>query len=369
MNGEGSIFRRTSDGRWIAQVTEGPRGGRRVTRRVGRTRAEAKLLLEELRGGRIDPKTTVGVYLRSWLQGQGRDVLKASTWTTYELAIRLHIIPTIGHISLGRLRAEHIDGMLAELTGMAPKGRRNVLNILSRILRVAELRGLVVRNPAAVVERPRVSRAVRPSIGPADASRILAAVKGERLEALYVLALFSGLRMAELLGLRWEDVDFDAAELRVTYVLARSAGRYVLDEPKTVTSRRVVSIDPDTLALLREHRSRQLAERLAAGVATEDGLVFLSPAGRPISGGWLTHHWRDLADKAGIKLRFHDLRHAHISLGAAAGVNPRVMADRVGHATTAMTLDRYTHPGRGSDEDAAKRIRDSVSAGVSAGKR
>lgn len=239
---------------------------------------------------------------------------------------------------------------------MSPKGRRNVLNVLSRILAVAERRGAIRRNPCSLVERPRLPREERPAMTPDQARALLEAVRGDRLEALYAVTIACGLRQAEVLGLRWEDVDLDGRSLRIVYTLDRRDGRYVLDDPKTRSSRRTVALPPFAVDALRAHRGRQLAERMAAGVPTEDGMVFVSPAGRPINAGWLTHHWARITEAAGMRMRFHDLRHAQASLLVALGVHPKEIAARLGHASAQMSLDRYAHVGRPEDEDAADRL-------------
>ena len=351
--GTGSVFKRKSDGRWIAQTSHGPRDNRVITRRVARSKREALELLAELQAdaGIVDRTTTVGSYLRSWLRSAERSV-KPSTLQTYEIAVRRQLEPAIGHVPLAALKPAHVEALLRGMD-LTPKGQRNALGVLARALTVAERQGLVTRNVARLVDPPRVERKDIPAMTADDVRRILSTVKGDRLEALYVLALATGLRMAELLGLRWDDWDRDRATVRVAYTLERLDGRYSLVEPKTRRSRRTVALPAFAQAALEAHREAQLAERIGAGVPTQDGLVFVTEAGRPINGGWLSHHWRKVAERAGVQVTFHQLRHGSATLLAAAGVNPRVVADRLGHATTRMTLDTYTHVAANTDREAA----------------
>lgn len=356
-------WRRKSDGLYVAQVSIGPRGSRRIIRRYSADRDEATRMLEELleRNAVATDRTTVGAYLRSWLDMTGSRTLKASTLETYEIAIRRQLEPHLGSIELGKLAPEHVERMIADLGAtMSAKGIRNALSVLGRVLDVAERRGLVRRNVVRLVDPPRLVRAERPALSTADARRLLAAVAGDRLEALWITTLACGLRQAEALGLRWEDVHLDAATIRVERVLDRQGGRYVLVEPKTRSSRRTVALPAFAVVALREHRRRQLEERAAAGVPTEDGLVFVSPAGRPLSAGVVTHRWRAIADAAGLPLRFHDLRHGQASLLVALGVHPRVVAERLGHATVAMAMDRYAHVARASDIEAAAKLQEAI---------
>jgi integrase len=357
----GSPYRRKSDGRWVAAISIGPRGNRTRLVRYAKSRAkkagkaEAEQLLDELRklarpmvgSGRM----TVGQYLRSWLDTAGKRSLKASTWRTYDVALRLHIDPTLGPVTLARLTAEHVDTMLAGLD-LEPKGQRNVLGFLGRVLDVALDRGHVLRNAARQVDPPRVARSEPAVLGPSEAKRILAAVRGDRLEALWVAALGTGLRQGELLGLRWEDVDLDQAAMTVTYALVRTNGAYGLDEPKTARSRRFIALPAFVVAALREHRVRQLEERLAAGEATAEGLVFVSPVGRPLNGGWVSHRWRTIATAAGVDVTFHGLRHTNATILSDVGIPESVRMSRMGHTTTSSHR-RYAHATEAPDRAAA----------------
>lgn len=364
----GSVYKRKSDGRWTAAISIGPRGKRttlvRYAPREDNTKRAAQAQLDELRllarPTQGTGRTTVGAYLRSWLDVTGRRSLKASTWRTYDVALRLHIDPAIGHIALARLTAEDVDHMIAGLE-LEPKGQRNVLGFLGRVLDVALARGYVVRNAARLVEAPRPDPREEPAgLTPDEGKRILEAVAGDRLEALWVLALATGMRQGELLGLRWEDVDLDAGVVRVRFALIRAGGRYVLDDPKTGKSRRTVALPPLAVRALAEHRARQLEERVAAGQPTDDGLVFVSPIGRPLNAGWVSHRWPRFAKAAGVDVTMHGLRHAQSSLLVGLGVHPRVIAGRLGHATIAQTMDRYAHVVEASDREAAAALEEAL---------
>lgn len=374
----GSLYRRKSDGRWTAAISTGPRGNRsmmvRYAPRDDNTRRAAAGLLDEMRrlvvpaaaGGRM----TVGSYLRQWLDTAGKRSLKASTWRTYDVALRRHIEPAIGHIALAKLTAEHVDTMLAA-SELEAKGQRNVLGFLGRVLDVALDRGHVLRNAARLVEPPRVFRAEPVVLTPADAKRIRAVVAGDRLEALWVTAIGSGLRLGELLGLRWEDVDVDGATLTVSYALVRIDGRYHLDDPKTARSRRLVALPAFVVTSLRDHRARQLEERVSVGKPTTDGLVFVTApghkskqdpdgiGGRPINGGWVSHRWRAIAAAAGVDVTFHGLRHSNATILRDAGVPEDVRMGRLGHTTTGMAR-RYAHATEAPDRAAAAALDEAI---------
>jgi integrase len=375
MRGRPQPFRRKADGLWVAQVSTGPRGSRRLVRRYSQDKAEATRLLEELleRSAVPDSRTTVGSYLRGWLEMTGSRTLKASTLETYEIAVRRQLVPHLGELELGRLDPTHVERMIAALSAtMSPKGIRNALSVLGRVLDVAERRGLVRRNVVRLVDPPRLVRTERHAMDVAEARRLFAAVAGDRLEALWITTLACGLRQAEVLGLRWADVDLDAGALRVEVVLdrqldpakahlpPRQRNRYVLTEPKTSTSRRTIALPPFVVAAFRAHKRRQLEERVGAGEETEEGLVFVSPAGRPLSAGWITHRWRAISRAIGLDLTFHGLRRGQATLLVAMGVHPKVVSERLGHATVAMTMDVYAGVARASDQAAAALLEEAL---------
>lgn len=370
----GSPYRRKSDGRWVAAVSIGGRKNRRrivrFTPKDDNTKRAALALLDDMRK-LVQPSTssgrlTVGQYLRSWLDTAGKRSLKASTWRTYDVALRLHIDPAIGQITLARLTAEHVDTMLAG-SDLEPKGQRNVLGFLGRVLDVAQDRGHVLRNAARLVEPPRVIRQEPATLSRDEARRVIVAVKGDRLEALWVTALGTGLRLSEILGLRWEDVDLERRTLSATYALVRVDGKYGLDEPKTARSRRHIAIPRFVVTALRGHRTRQLAERLTVGKATGDGLVFVTApghvsaqdpkalGGRPLNVGWVSHRWPKVAAAAGVDVTFHQLRHTHATILRDLGIPEAERMSRLGQ-TQERTHRDYAHDTDAPDRHVADEL-------------
>src|SRR5262249_55544011 len=202
--------------------------------------------------------------------------------------------------------------------------------------------GLVVRNVAAPVRTSKkVSKKARP-LDLNETRQFLRAIRGDRLEALYLVALL-GLRQGEVVGLRWQDVDLSIGRLEVRQALQRVRGRYELVDPKTEGSRRPVKLPPTVVVRLREHRARQAAERLRAERwSGEWGLVFTTPSGGPLNARVVLAAFQRKLSEAGLpKVRFHDLRHACSSLLQAGGISPKVVQEQVGHADLSMTL-RYT---------------------------
>lgn len=349
MRGEGSVFRRKSDGRWVAQVSIGPRRQRCICREYRHSRGEAVEALSGLRKrtGRIDRTTTVGDYLARWI----RDVrdIRPTTRRGYAAAIRVHLTPALGHLTLHQLSPLDVEAMLAALAPtMAPKTLRNVYVVLRRALGQAVRAGIIERNVAApeFVEPPKVPTAEPDALDADEIARLLAVLPGHPLEAHVLVALGTGLRQGEQLGLAWEDVDLDAGRLTVRQELTRLAGHYQRVEPKTPRSRRTVPLAPAVVEALREHRGRVIA---AGFVPTATGPVFTNRKGGALSGSLLTHRWYDLLALARMKRRpWKVLRATFGSQLFASGVAERTIADLLGHARTHTTQRHYIATGPAS---------------------
>jgi integrase len=347
--GEGSVFKRP-DGRWCIRVRL-PGGQRRDF--YGKTQAEARAnlaaalrTLEE--AGRLPShRETVGRYLADWITTV-KPSIRVQTWMHYEQYLRLHAVPRLGRLSLARLDRRHLHELYAEKLreGLSPTTVRHLHAALRRALADAVRWGMIARNPAAVVTPPRAARhEIRP-LTPEQARALLGACAGERLGALYVLALTTGMRRGELLGLRWADVDLVVGVLGVRATLYRAEGKLVLAEPKTARSRRLIHLTPEAVAALRAHRDRQLQERLQLGPAWDaHDLVFANELGRPVEAqNMIRRSFYPLLERAGLpRIRFHDLRHSTATLLLTGGVHPKVVSEILGHATVGITLDIYSH--------------------------
>lgn len=350
---EGNIYRRT-DGRWEARISLGYRGGRRIRRSYyGRTRREVQEQLDAARRDRHegvlapDKRLTLGRFLARWLAEAVRPAARPSTVRAYEMICRLYLTPDLGHVPLVRLTALDVQTMMNGRlrSGLSPRTVHHIRAVLRRSLTHAVRWGLISKNVATLVDPPRVPRyAVRP-VSPDDARQILAAVRGDRLEALFASALAIGLRQGEALGLMWSRVDLDRRQVVIAHALQRVDRKLQLVEPKTGRSHRVIAIPDVVAAQLRAHRIRQLEERLVAGDRWHDGdFVFSTAVGTPLDGPNVTHRFQALLSAAGLpRMRFHDLRHACASLLLAQGVHPRVVMDVLGHSQISLTMNTYAH--------------------------
>jgi integrase len=364
---EGSVYQAV-DGRWVAALHLGYEGGKRK-RKVyfGRTRREAQQKLvaaqRDLQTGILpsNEKLTLASFLDQWIQDVA-PTLRPRTHERYRQILTLHVIPTLGRTPVARLTPQQVQALVnAKIeTGLAPATVVYVRAVLRRALTYAVRWGLAPRNVAALVDPPRVTRReVRP-LSPDEARALLDAVRGDRLEALYAVALALGLREGEAFGLQWDDIDFENATLTVRHALLRMTGRLELVEPKTARSRRTIALPSRIVAALRAHRARQLEERLIAGAGWQDwGLVFATEIGSPLHrADVLRALHRHLAAAGLPPMRFHDLRHACASLLLAQGVHPRVVMETLGHSNIGQTMDTYTHVLPTLQRDAASRMDD-----------
>ena len=362
-NGEGSISRHPKRDLWMARYTvETPNGTKRRTV-YGKTRKEvrdklAKALADRADGLIFDDENmTVGEYVTRWLEDSAKGDLAPRTYGNYRLQVRRHIVPAIGRVKLAKLNPAHVQSLYAKKLrdGLKPSSVRYIHAVLRRALEQAVRWNLIPRNPAAVVDPPKVRQEEIKSLDPGQARQFLrtAGEADDGLEALYVLSLTAGLRMGEALGLKWSDIDLDAGTLRVNRQLQRTRrdedrgapGRLVFSEPKNA-SRRTVDLPQTALAALKRHHKKQLEEKLKAGGAYEDdGLVFATAKGTPLDAqNVVNRHFKPLLRSAGLPaIRWHDLRHSCFTLLLSRGVHPKYVQHLAGHASIQLTLDRYSH--------------------------
>jgi integrase len=360
-NGEGSIFRKKDGGGWLAQYVVDHSGGRKRKTIYGKTRKEvadklAKALSDREAGLVFDDEgLTVGGYLDRWLEDSVRDTVRLSTYQGYERIVRLHIKPSLGRLRLKALTPAHVRGLYCERldSSLAPRMVQLVHVTLHKALEQAVADALIPRNATDAVRPPRpTTKEIRP-LDREQARTLLEAAGGERLEALYILALTTGMRQGELLGLKWDDVDLERGTLQVRRTLSTANGPgFAFHPPKTAKGRRSIGLTKRAVRSLRKHRVAQLEERVGlAGPYTDHGMVFSTRRGTPIPRADLTNRsFKPLLRRAGLPdMRFHDLRHTCATLLLERGIHAKIVQELLGHATISVTLDTYSHvlPGMG----------------------
>jgi integrase len=307
-------------------------------------------------------KMTVAEFLDDWLSGQ-RHRLRATTLASYETAA-LRVRRGLGAVPLQALTPLQIERFYADLadTGggakrpLAAKTIRNTHVVLRKALADAERLGLVNRNAASAARPPTTAPSEQTTWSTDELKEFFVAIREHRLYAAFVVLATTGMRRGEVLGLRWADVDLDGDRLAVVQTLVTVGNDPAFSPPKTARSRRLIYLDAQTVAVLREHRRRQRKERLAAGPGwdSESDLVFRDELGRLVHPDWFSREFRRVVDEAEARpIRLHDLRHTYATLALKAGVHPKVVSDRLGHATVGITLDLYSHVTPAVARDAA----------------
>jgi integrase len=410
----GSLYQR-SDGRWAVAISLGRDGGRRVRKHfLGRTAEEAQAKLREALAGDRAPEPaadepsngqTLREFLSYWLDEFVRLRVRERTFISYEGTLRVHVLPALGAVplrSLTPLQVQELLGAKAR-SGLSPRSVAYIRTVLRAALSQAVKWELVQRNAAALAEPPRQERKEIRPLTPEEARTLLDAAKGDRFEAMLVLAVTTGLRLGELRGLMWEDVNLEEGVLHVRRQLQRIERKLVLTDLKTHHSRRTVFLPELAVKVLREHRDRQAAELAshagtsdqscgdllaharasaslcAAGPSRGDGahhpaasdvspagsdlgttsasLIFTTRNGTPLDQKHVQRPFHALLKKAGLgRIRFHDLRHTCASLLLAQNVHPKVVQNLLGHSQIGITMDIYSHVMPSAQRDASRQI-------------
>ncbi|HEU5230212.1 MAG TPA: tyrosine-type recombinase/integrase [Ktedonobacteraceae bacterium] len=367
-NGEGSIYRR-SDGRWTASITlEGE--GRKRKSFYGKTRKEVqeqlKIALREQQQGMLmaTPQQTLKQFLTQWLEDH-KAAIRIRTHERYEELVRLHIVPVLGHHPLQKLTPQHVQAFYTKKLkgGLSPSTVNGLHAMLHKALDDAVRYSLIARNVCDAVSPQRRAHYEIQPFSMEQAQQFLAIAKGHALEALFVLAITTGMRRGEILALKWQDINFSQNTLQVRRIFTRRPGnRYIESEPKTEKSRRNILLAPIVVTLLKQHRTRQLEAKLKAGSQWQDrGLVFCTSLGTPLNPEKMVARFKTLLKKGGLPpIRFHDLRHSAATILLSLGVHPKVVQELLGHNQISMTMDIYSHVLPGMQRDAITKLNDAL---------
>ena len=372
-NGEGTITKR-KDGRWEGRYTVHTHKGVKRPVVYGRTRKEVadKLAkaVADLADGLVfdDENMTVGEYLDKWLKGSVRGSVRESTFDRCEIAVQVHIEPAFGRLKLKKLTPAHVQGFYRDRldAGLAPASVNKLHVVLHKALKQAVEWRMIPRNVAEATKAPRpVAKEEMRTLTAQEVRCLLEAARGDRLEALYVLAVHTGMRQGELLALKWQDVDLENAIVSVRRTVTKSGGRLYLGEPKTKKSRRTIDLTGASVSALRSHLARQLEEMEILGDRyRDDGLVFTSEVGTLINPTNLRKRsFAQLLQRAKLpkSTRFHDLRHTCATLLFGRNVHPKHVQELLGHSNIAITLDTYSHVIPGMGDRTARAMEDALS--------
>ena len=366
-NGEGSI-RKRKDGRWEGRYTAGhdPATGKQIFKSVlGKTQAEVKEKLKKalVEAGQIDftksGKYTVGTWMDEWFENVAKIKVRPSSHQTYRGYIDNHIKPNIGNIPLEKLTTMDLQKLYRTLltkgrverieaenqpSGLSAKTVRNINQVISSALDLAVAQKIIPSNPTDACELPKVEQREMQTIPEEQLQAFLAEAKATGVYEMYYIELATGLRRGELLGLKWQDIDWKNGIIRVRRQIARVDGQIVEVPLKTKNSYRTVTISSQAIEVLKQQRAK-----------THDQYVFPSPNGGPISPDSVNNMLKRVLARAGIpKVRFHDLRHTFATIALQNGVDIKTVSGMLGHFSAGFTLDTYAHVTTSAQKEAAQ---------------
>jgi len=349
---------------WRIQVYDGkgPDGKPRrlfETVRGRKDHADRRLreILSNLDKGIYTPpgKLTVADMLNQWLDGYVKTNCSQRTLDGYQAIAASHLVPALGQYQLKHLNHQHIQSYYGKaIERLSARTVHHQHRVLSEALRYAVRKGYLGRNPCDLADPPKPQKKTMRYLTPEELATLLEAGSGSLYYPVIYTAVSSGLRRAELLALRWRDIDFDSQSILVSRTLQKRRGLIDFKEPKTEHSRRRVSMTPKLAAYLREYKAERESRFLHLGrLPRVDDLVFSNIEGKPIDPSVLSHNFARIAKRAGLQgVRFHDLRHTFASLMLLNGVAPKIISEALGHASVAFTMDVYSHILPGMQEEA-----------------
>jgi len=359
-HGEGSMYKR-KNGLWSAQISV---QGKRVTNYF-KTQREGLDWLQQMRNQIRAGLTFTGAqlplreFLSQWL-GSIRESVKGKTLHQYGQIVRDHIAPRLGNIKLKDLRPDQIQALYNEKLDSGISARTVILihAVLHKALKHALKQGIIGRNPTDAVNRPKFRRKEMLTLSDSQVRTLLLVVKDTRFEALFWIAVSTGLRQGELLGLRWSDLDWQSRRLHVQRQLQRVTGGLEFTEPKSAAGNRVIVLGQEAIIKLRKHQNILIQEKQKAEEKWEEhDLIFPSTHGTPLDHRNLYRFFKLFLKEAGLPdIRFHDLRHTAATLMLQQGIHPKVVQERLGHADITLTLNTYSHVLPSMQQEAAEKL-------------
>lgn len=368
---DGQIIKR-KDKTWLVRIFLGrdANGKRKYFNKTihGSKKDAQKYLTAKLRekdlGIFVEP-SSIGLdeYLDSWLEEVAKPRLEESTFTSYETILRSCIKPKLGSKRLSDIQAYEVQKLYNDMKkqGLSSRTVQYAHFVFSSAMKQAIKWKMLMQNPCELCELPKLEKIEMKYLSPEETKRFLDTAKDSKHFVTFLLVIESGMRPQEYLSLQWKDIDFEqkALSVRRAIVWKRKGGGFYFKEPKTKKSRRSIPISNSAINALKIHRRKQLEERLKLGADYQNfDLVFASQVGTPIQPKNLTdRHFKPLLIKAEIQnIRLYDLRHTTATLLLSAGENPKVVSERLGHASIVLTLDTYSHVLPTMQESATKKL-------------
>lgn len=358
--GEGSVFKRGK--RWVAQVGSGDNRETKYfdTQREANNWRHRKIEQRRQGLGLFDSKLPLSKFLNEWLI-VAKTSIRPNTYYQYTQIVNQHINPILGQILLRDLRPDQVQSLYTSklASGTSPRTTRLIHSVLHCALNHALKLGLVLRNVSDAVIRPKVPQKEMKTLDDYQVRQLIHAAEGTRIQMLLWMAVATGLRQGELLGLKWEDLDWQTRRIQIKRQVQRRKGEgLVFCEPKSASGRRIITLGKVTIQKLRDHKTAQYYERAQAGDKWHDlDLIFPTPLGTPNDFSNLIKVYKKCLRDAGLpNLRFHDLRHSAATLMLQEGINPKIVQERLGHSDISLTLNTYSHVLPSMQEEAAEKL-------------
>jgi integrase len=352
--GEGSIFYRSSKGLWVAKITL-PDGKSKTKYSRDQKTVREWLVVQRnaLRQGLFskDDAITVSAFLTNYMETVGQHTLRPKTVEAYSYLIRSHIIPVLGRIKLSQLRPDQVQSLYSQKleAGLSRRTVQFIHSIIHKSLEQALRWGLVVRNVSDLVDPPSPTKRPPTIYTVEQINKLLEAVSDSKIKLALNLAVSGGFREGEILGIHLEDIEVETGTIKVSHAVQYQVGKgVVITTPKTDKSRRSVRLPAQAASDLREYASQ---------LNRDQGLLFTTSSAKPINPRFLIKKFKEAIEVAGLpEIRFHDLRHTHSTLLLQAGVNPRLVQDRLGHSSITLTMDTYSHVLPGMQDEVVEKL-------------
>ncbi|MED4785247.1 site-specific integrase [Brevibacillus choshinensis] len=361
----GSVKKEGSTWYYVIDLGRDEQGKRKRKKQRGfKNKADAEKALTQIlneldRGTFIEPtKMLYGDFLEEWLRNKQKSVKKQS-FTNYVSIKEAYLLPEFGSIPIQKLNAFMLQRFVNSLCdkGLTHAYIKKITDILNSSLKRAQRLDIIQKNPMELVEKPRIAKKEMKVWDIAETEKFLRSAKPERVYIAFLLAITTGMRQGEILGLRWKDINFDKSSLCISQTLSHD-GKELISEAKTKSSIRSIHLPNETIEELKRHRSLIIKEKLLSGEEYKDhDLVVCTSVGTPMIPRNLTKIWKRLTSQARVSsIRFHDLRHTHATLLLSQGIHIKVVSERLGHNDTRMTLDTYSHLLPSMQAEASKAI-------------
>jgi integrase len=366
MNNEGTLYFREDRQRWCAQVSL---EGRRLTK-YALTQRECRDWVKDTLA-KIDKgltftgtQITLRQYMSTWLEGKMLSQ-RPQTVEQYHQVANQYILPDLGKMRLQEIQPAHLKKLylMKREEGRGERTVQMIHTVLHSVLKQAVKEGILGRNPVDAVQRPKVEQKEFQVLNEAQAQRLVIASQESRFGMLFYLALVTGMREGELLGLKWSDLDWNKGTLNVQRQLRRVPGKgYLMIPPKTRAGRRQVKLGQGTLERLADHRGHLELEKRAIGARwVENDLIFPNILGKPMTSKHMMLAFKRILQENGLpNIRFHDLRHTSITFLLDSGTPINTVQRRAGHSKASITTDTYGHSLGHSEEEAAARIEELI---------